>query len=234
MNLTVAGISRWFLISALGFALCGCGGQAEKKADSLKSFTQIGPRSLSEFIDKQGQLWQVASVEEENLIGEFILNSAGQVDLIAIAYTDKIGLKNAVILLDSSEKEAALAVLDKRFLSGVSPRSNEYENWLKKTASFSYGGAQTTRMIDIEQGKLGKGTVHLDGGKFAMKIDHANCACVTVACGLLPLPNQECAKKLCDVINCVIDFLNGDRQIGCGVENAVAQQTCAQVGGILF
>jgi len=222
------------LISALAFVLCGCGEQAEQKADSLKSFTQIGPRSLSEFIDKKGQLWQVASVEEENLTGEIVLNSTGQVDLIAIAYTDKIGLKNAVILVDSSEKEAALAVLDKRFLSSVSPRSTEYENWLKKTAAFSYGGAQTTRMIDIEQGKLGKGTIHLEGGKIAARINHANCACVSVACGLLPSPNQECAKKLCAVINCIIDFLNGDRQIGCGAENAEAQQTCSQVSGILF
>ena len=79
--------------------------------------------------------------------------------MIATAFEDSARLKHAVVFVDETEKEEALAVLDRKFLSSVANASDPYRRWVDKHAVFTYGSVQDTRRIEMKKGGLGSSDI---------------------------------------------------------------------------
>jgi hypothetical protein len=59
-------------------------------------------------------------------------------------FVDSTGRRKALVFVDSAQKEDALAILDKRFLSAIAHQSDAYRKWFDKYAVFSYGTTEKT------------------------------------------------------------------------------------------
>jgi hypothetical protein len=194
---------------------------------------QDGQRTLLEVTDKAGRSWKVGSVEGKDVTTYFVVNSGGQVDIMGTAFDDRLRAKHAIVYVDSSEKEEALAVLDRKFLSGVSNASEPYRNWLNRNAVFTYGSVNHTRRIDIDKGGLGLSDIRVEEGVIVGRIKDVRCHCsdMAQACIVLPSPWIACVNKICDLINCTIGVINGDLS-DCSQENSDAQTTCELAAGV--
>jgi len=62
-----------------------------------------------------------------------------------------------LVFVDSAQKEDALAILDKRFLSDVAHQSDAYRKWFDKYAVFSYGSTEKTESFDVSRGLAVRG-----------------------------------------------------------------------------
>ena len=177
---------------------------------------------------KQGRRWKIASVNPaRGRFTYFVFNANNQVELIASVFTDRSGTTHAVEYIDPTGKDAALAVLDRAFLSGLNGSSAEYRKWLGESPALNYGMAQETRAIEVGQGGLGTGDIHVKGDVIAAKpIAPAQCGCAaSPGCGDLPTPNKRCIDSCC---NYIIGNLNKTTP-GCNQELAQAEADCALV-----
>src|SRR5215472_17889823 len=112
-------LRRWWLLGvALNLALYANGCSTNKATGSMRSFTQSGKKTLVEVVDKEAQSWKLLSVDASSVTTYFIVNAKNKIDLIATTFKDNGGTQHAVVLVDSSEKEESLAVLDRKFLMG--------------------------------------------------------------------------------------------------------------------
>lgn len=216
-----------YMVISLLLALCANACSSRKNTGSMKSFTQSGKQTLIQVADKNGHTWSLLSVDAASITAYLVMNSNNQVDLVASAFTDKAGAQHAVVFVDSGEKEEALAILDRKFLMGVANSTGAYRKWAEQKVVFTYGGVQETRRIDLKKGGLGAGNIRVDGGKIVAQIAQANCHCydAALACVGLPSPIIACINKICDVINCTINVINGSAS-DCNQEGADAKTTC--------
>ncbi|MGO9272312.1 MAG: hypothetical protein ACLQOO_19135 [Terriglobia bacterium] len=189
----------------------------------MENFAQGGQQTLFEVIDKEGRAWKIDSVESDNATAYSVISPSGRIDIMATAFNGAAGAQHAVILVDSAEKEEALAVLDKKFLSGLTNQSDAYRKWLDKNAVFTYGGVQETRTLDVKQGGLGSSDIRVEGGAIVGKLVYLPCHCTEVGltCTILPEPDQACVNKCCDYVNCI---LGGGT---CGEELSTAAAACS-------
>jgi len=215
-------------IGILLIALCASGCTRTKQVDSLQKFAQNGPRTLFEVTDKEGKSWRVGSVEAPGMTTYFVISSDGRINIMATAFDDSLGAKHAVVLVDPRNKEEALAVLDRKFLSGVGNASEAYRKWLDQKAVFTYGSVQETRRFDAGKG-LGSTDIRVEGTSVVGLMKHFDCQCSDVlggvACSSLGHPLIACIDKVCDFENCLVDIINGDKS-GCAQEANDAQTIC--------
>jgi len=199
----------------------------------MRSFTQSGKKTLVEVVDKEAQSWKLLSVDASSVTTYFIVNAKNKIDLIATTFKDNGGTQHAVVLVDSSEKEESLAVLDRKFLMGVGNSTEAYRKWTEEKADFTFGSVQETRTIDFKKGGLGTGNIRVDGGTIVAQMNSVNCHCYELAgaCAGLPSPVIACVNKICDLVNCVIAISNGTRS-ECNQEGSDAQQTCSIAVGM--
>lgn len=185
-----------------------------------------GSLTLFEVRAKEGKSWKIASFESHNTTTYFVINSGGQVAIVATTFDDGPGGRHAVVLVDSAEKEEAMAVLDKKFLSSLNNASDEYRKWQEKNAVFSYGGVQETRTIDSKEGGLGSSSLGIDGNTIVGRVNQISCHCGEIFC---PPHNSlaiACINKVCDLINCIIKVINGE-STNCDQEGSEASQFCS-------
>jgi hypothetical protein len=212
----------WHLSVAVIAVLCAMACSTKRRPNSLTGFAQRGQQTLVEVIDRDGQSWKVSSVESGGVTGYFVLSSNGQIDIIAITFLDRGGARHAVVYADSAEKDKALAVLDNRFLAGLTNPSDNYKKWLEKNAVFTWGGEQTRR-IDVKPGGLGSSDLRIEGDSIVGRMKQARCHCYDFAqaCISVPTPWQACLNALCDLINCLIAT-----NTGCSQEASAARSAC--------
>ena len=139
------------------------------------------------------------------------------------------GAKHAVVFVDSTEKEEVLAVLDKKFLSGLTNASDEYKKWVEKNAVFTYGGVQETLTIDARKGGLGSTNIGVEGGKIVGQVNQISCDCLTLAtslnCGFSPI--KKCIDAVCNLVNCISGIPSGASCAGLGEVARVACNNAA-------
>jgi hypothetical protein len=222
---------RRYLAILLGLYAGGCSGT--KHVNSLDRFAQNGQRTLFEVTDRGGRSWKVGSVEQPGITTYFVVRGDGRVAAIATAFDDRLRAKHAVVFVDSTEKEEALAVLDQKFLAGVANASEAYRKWVEKHAVFTYGSVQDTRRIDFPKGGLGSGDIRVDGNTIAGRLKDYKCHCYDMPqlCAALPSPWVACLNKICDVVNCGIAVINGGRS-DCNQETSDAKTTCELAVGL--
>jgi hypothetical protein len=198
-----------------------------KQTASMTSFLQSDKKTLVEVRDRESHSWKILTVSSPNTTAYLLVNSENRVDLIASAFVDKAGVKHALVFVDENDKQEALAILDRKFLLGVSGASDEYRKWAEQNVIFTYGSAQVTRTMDLKRGGFGGANIRVDGGKIIAQINEANCHCYQLAmsCAGLPSPYIACVNKFCDLVNCVIGVLNGSGH-DCQQEGSDAKTTC--------
>jgi hypothetical protein len=214
-------LSRYFMLT---LGICAIAFSSCTKKNSLKGFARQGPQALFEVTDKDGQSWKIYSVETPNVKTFSVINKSGQVDARCYTFTDSAGVKHALVFADSSEKEKALAVLDKNFLSGLANSSDEYKIWLKQNAVFGYSGGRKTRTIDVQKGGLGSSDLKVEGNKIVGTQRAIACHCGEMVCIGYPSPIIDCINKLCDWANCQI--AHGDLS-ACAQEQSDVQISCS-------
>jgi len=193
---------------------------------SLTNLAQRGPQFLIDVTDKEGRAWKIDTVETPKATTSFVIDSTGKVVLTAAVFADSTGRRKSLVFVDSAQKEDALAILDKRFLSDVAHQSDAYRKWFDKYAVFSYGSTEKTESFDVSRG-LGSSTVHGEGATIVGQIKDAKCHCqeMGLTCVVLPSPMIACLNKFCDLVNCVIGVINGSGS-DCQQEGIDAKQTC--------
>jgi hypothetical protein len=222
-----------FLSLAMLIAMLAVGCLPKHEENMLKAFAQRGHATVFELTDRNGRAWKVVSGEGSKITTYWVINSSGQIDIIDVPLPVRDGTTSAVVYVDSSEKEEALAVLDKKFLSALSNPSDGYRQWLSTKAIFTYGALQQTRMIDVKPGGLGTTSIGTKGGQITGLLSHSPCHCYELpgSCGGLPSPFIPCVNSICDVVNCTIDVING-KSTGCNGDVAKAQTACSLALGL--
>ncbi len=192
---------------------------------SLKQFAQSGNRTLVEVTDKEGRPWKILSAHAGSFSAYVVLNPSSRVDLTATVFADRNGARQAVVRVDTDEKEDVLAVLDKKFLTGLTNPTEAYRNWAAQEAIFTYGAVQETSTVDVKGGSLGAGTASAEGGKIVVQLAPVACHCYdNPSCYVTTDPvSAECVNRACDFINCVF---SGTRS-PCGTELSTAQAACS-------
>jgi hypothetical protein len=195
----------------------------------LKGFAQQGQQTVVELTDKEGGSWKIQTVETPKVTTYSVISSSGQVEIMAAAFGD--GAKHAVVFVDSTEKEKVLAVLDKKFLSGLTNVSDEYKKWVEKNAVFTYGGVQETLTIDARKGGLGSTNIGVEGGKIVGRANQITCNCETLLgsyrCGQLLSPITACINAVCNLVNCISGIPSGASCAGLGEVARVACNNAA-------
>lgn len=204
----------------------GC--SAKHDRSSLTEFAQRGPVTLVELRDSDGRRWKILSAETGKVTAYWVITEAGKIDIVATALPAHDGPRNAVLYVDSGEKEDALAILDRKFLLSLQDSSDAYKKWSSSKAIFTYGSLGQTRMIDIQPGGLGTTNIGTKGGQITGQLAHGSCHCyeMGLACAGQPSPVIACVNSVCDLLNCIVDIINGVRS-ECNGETATAQSTCS-------
>ena len=215
-------------------ALCVSGCTGTKQVDSLQKFAQNGQRTLFEVTDKGGRFWKVGSVKAPGITAYFVVNSDGRVNVVATAFDDRLGAKHAIVFVDPTDKEEALAVLDRKFLSGVGNASDAYRKWVDQDVIFTYGSVQDTRRFDMGKGGLGTTDIGVAGNTIAGLMKNVDCHCDDP--GMFNACQQHqrfegCINKICDYVNCVVGIINGSGS-NCANEAFAAVAICESLNGV--
>lgn len=191
-----------------------------RKANSLRRYVQDGKRTLFEVTDKEGRSWKVGSVEASKTTAYFVISGDGRVAIVSSVFVDRRRARHAIVFVDPTEQEEALAVLDRKFLSGVANTSAPYGKWLKKHAVFTLGSVENTRRIEMKKRGLGSSDVRIEENAIVGRfLNPVKCHCWEMGnwCQQYGSDGRKCLNKVCDFINCTIDIINGVRS-ECGGE----------------
>jgi hypothetical protein len=221
----VSSPAYYLLGLAMLLLLGGC--SAKHDRSSLTDFAQRGPVTLVELRDNDGRQWKILSAESGKGTAYWVITEAGKIDILAAALPSHEGPGNAVVYVDSGEKEDALAILDRKFLSSLQDSSDAYKKWLSSKAIFTYGSVAQTRMIDFKPGGLGTTNIGTKGGQITGQLAHGSCSCsaIGLACTTGDPVAQQCTNDICDWLNCVVDIINGVRS-ECNGEAFAVQSFC--------
>jgi hypothetical protein len=197
----------------------------------MRNFGQDGQKSLAEVTDSDGRLWRILTMASGDVTTFFVYHSAGQIDIAAAAYRDRAGASHAFVSVDSAEKEAALGVLDRKFLSGLTGRSERFDGWVKTSVFLTHGGADETTRVETKPGGMGSGSVHVQGGGIVVderkNPQPISCSCQdTGGAGCGDTARHKCINALCDLINCVNRVIYTGAG-SCGGEANTAINTCS-------
>jgi len=225
---------KWYLTILL-VTLYASGCRGTKQVDTLQKFAQDGQRTLLEVTDKGGRAWRVGSVAAPGIATYFVISSGGRIDIIATAFDDRRGAKHAIVFVDPANKEEALAVLDRKFLSGIGNASEPYKKWLDQNAVFTYGSVQDTRRFDLKNG-LGSSDIRVEGNAIVGRMNGVPCHCddsvpMGLVCSGAGTAFAHCFTALCDWINCLVDVINGDKP-GCAQQASDARTICELAHGV--
>ena len=220
-------------VGILLIALCASGCRGTKQVDSLQKFVQDGQRTLFEVTDKGGRSWKIGSVKAASVTSYFVVSSDGRVNIIATAFDDSLGAKHAVVFVDPTDKEEALAVLDRKFLSGLGNASDPYRRWLDENSVFTYGSVQDTHRFDVEKGRLGSSNIRVEGNAIVGLMNDIACHCSDrpLFCHAYPSSFVACFNKVCDYVNCNVGIINGSGS-NCAQEASDAITTCQVAAGV--
>jgi hypothetical protein len=150
--------------------VCAAACSVKTGRGSLKGFAQSDNKKLVEVTDREGRPWKILSAHAGKFSTYVVLNPSSRVDLAATVFADRTGAQHAVVRVDANEKEDVLAVLDKKFLTGLANPTDAYRNWAAQEAMFTYGAVQETSTLDVKGGSLGSGTASVEGGKIVVQL----------------------------------------------------------------
>jgi hypothetical protein len=214
---------RWRRGAAL-LLVCTAACTVKTGSGSLKGFAQSSNKTLVEITDTEGRPWKILSADAASFSTYVVLNPSSRVDLTATVFADRTGARNAVVRVDANEKEDVLAVLDKKFLTGLTNQTEAYKNWAAKEAIFTYGAVQVTSTLDVKDGSLGAGTASAEGGKIVVQLAPVACHCYDrPSCSTTTDPvTAECINRVCDFLNCIFSGTGSS----CGDQLATATTAC--------
>lgn len=193
-------------LAVLGLTACA----HTPQPNSLARFTEDGTETLAEITSSNSAPWKLLTRETGALTTLFIYDSSGRIAIAAGAVPRPSGPAQATIFADPGEKDAALALLDRKYLSSLSGRTAAFDAWLSKTAPFT---DEKANRLDVKPGALGTGIVTIDGAHIVVR-QHNEIGCNTTG-------THDCVNAVCDFINCIF------RGTGpCQGEAFKAQEAC--------
>ena len=198
--------TRPVLIAVLALTACS----RSPKPATLTKFVQDSPETLAEITDSSGSAWKILSRETGAVTTLFLYNAAGKIDAVVTAAPGQTGAAKATTFLDSGEKNAALAVLNRSFLSTLHGRSSAYDAWLGNTPAFT--DEKTTR-VDMNPGALGSGDVTVQETRIVVRRQTPAVPC-----------QQTGFSAACDLINCTYSAISGGENT-CAAEAFKAQES---------
>lgn len=180
------------------------------RPNSLKRFTEEGTETLAEITSSTGGQWKLLTRETGALTALFIYDSSSHIVIAAGAVPRPSGPAHATIFADPGQKDAVLALLDRKYLASLSGRTTAFDGWLNKIAPFTDEKADR---LDVKPGALGTGMVTTDGRIIVRQ------QTLPIACGTTGAP--DCVNAVCGFINCIF------RGTGpCQGEAFKAQEAC--------